>query len=368
MRNYARTGTVGWGGNQRANPMTSGTDGDAATAIPIRENTEAEHCEDASGVHLFVSPSVPVAGTPLRVLAVTDRPLAGELVVQATTNDEKVARTIHDEPAATSDVRHGGPPYFWFAEVSASRPVALSLAAPAAPPSAKGAVWPTRAAWSHDLENVYSAWIETLFDAPDAAMPSWSALHEVLRDRKRNLLFDAIEEQIRTRVDSVDSGRSWLATARTPVAMPGLAELFEASGAWEDFSTPSRDLRLLVAMDFALGSPAHVARRPTRYAMPIGKSATDVEKELEVVPLRALEEGRPIVGEVVTLAPRQDNPRVCDVKDSYRVPGAASAPAATPASARALAHKGPAKVATEAYRDGWDEIFGKKPTPPSAAN
>jgi hypothetical protein len=57
---------------------------------------------------------------------------------------------------------------------------------------------------------------------------------------------------------------------------------------------------------------------------------------------------------------------VCDVKDSYRVPGAASAPAATPA--RALAHKGPANVATAAYRDGWDEIFGKKPTPPSAAN
>jgi hypothetical protein len=86
------------------------------------------------------------------------------------------------------------------------------------------------------------------------------------------------------------------------------------------------------------------------------------DEKVEVGELRALEEGRPIHGEVVTLAPRKDNPRVCDVKDSYRAP-AATGPAL------ALTHKGPAKVATEAYRDGWDEIFGKKPpAPPSAAN
>ena len=86
------------------------------------------------------------------------------------------------------------------------------------------------------------------------------------------------------------------------------------------------------------------------------------EEKVELGELRALEEGRPIVGEVVTLAPRKDNPRVCDVKDSFHAPGAAAGPAL------ALAHKGPAKVATEAYREGWDEIFGKKPTPPAAAN
>ena len=78
------------------------------------------------------------------------------------------------------------------------------------------------------------------------------------------------------------------------------------------------------------------------------------EEKVEVGELRALEEGRPIVGEVVTLAPRKDNPRVWDVKDSFRAPGSAG--------------KGPAKVATEAYRDGWDEVFGKKPAPPSAVN
>jgi hypothetical protein len=86
------------------------------------------------------------------------------------------------------------------------------------------------------------------------------------------------------------------------------------------------------------------------------------EETLEAGELRALEEGKPITGEIVTLSPRKDNPRVCDVKDSYRPPSLSAA------THKALAHKGPAKVATEAYREGWDEIFGKKPAPPSAAN
>lgn len=74
------------------------------------------------------------------------------------------------------------------------------------------------------------------------------------------------------------------------------------------------------------------------------------EQKVETGELRALQEGRPITGEVVTLAPRKDNPRVCDVTASYRPP------------TMAVAHKGPANVATDAYRDGWDEVFGKKPS------
>ncbi|MBX3188849.1 MAG: hypothetical protein KF819_17655 [Labilithrix sp.] len=74
------------------------------------------------------------------------------------------------------------------------------------------------------------------------------------------------------------------------------------------------------------------------------------EERLETGELRAIAEGKPIVGEVVTLKPRDDNPRVCDVQESY----AAKAPAS---------HKGPAKVATQAYREGWDEIFGKRRDP-----
>src|SRR5262249_50244220 len=41
-----------------------------------------------------------------------------------------------------------------------------------------------------ETENLYSAWIEKLFDAPLEASLSWKALHEVLRDKSRNALFN----------------------------------------------------------------------------------------------------------------------------------------------------------------------------------
>ena len=52
------------------------------------------------------------------------------------------------------------------------------------------AIWPLRNSWNRGTENLYSAWIEKLFDAPLDAAPSWPALHEVLRDRSRNILFN----------------------------------------------------------------------------------------------------------------------------------------------------------------------------------
>lgn len=73
------------------------------------------------------------------------------------------------------------------------------------------------------------------------------------------------------------------------------------------------------------------------------------EERIETGELRNLEEGRPITGEIVTLAPRKDNPRICDVKESYRPPGT------SPKT------KGPGQVATKAYRDNWDQVFASRP-------
>ena len=91
----------------------------------------------------------------------------------------------------------------------------------------------------------------------------------------------ALEEQVRTRVKSVENGRKWLETAKTPASMPDGPEIFETSGAWEDFSTPSRDLRILIAVDVVRTFPARVARRPERFAMPAGHSPKEVEAELQ---------------------------------------------------------------------------------------
>ncbi|MDB4941085.1 MAG: hypothetical protein JWP97_619 [Labilithrix sp.] len=525
----------------------------AASPAPATP-ADPPRCEDASAVAIFVSPATPWTGAPLRVVAVSEKPLVGEL---------RVTGAKSPASPATSDARGGGPPYFWVAEIAgpqagaheatltqqacdpgknvAAKRIAVSASrpnAPAGPTKETDGIWPTYRAWNRSFEDLYSAWIERLFDAPDGEMPSWPALHEVLRDPKRNLLFDhlaagedssnattihpdcadlpyflrayfafklrlpfgvsecnrggggippsckkdvivtnedpaprtesapgdkpvppganavkafgnflrgtladkahsgsarqpfdepssdyypvplaaeslrpgtifadpyghvlmlarripqtserggqliavdaqpdgtvarkrywrgnflyatqpelggpgfkrfrpvarrkgklerladdaiaksaeygdlsreasaldvegfydrmddvlsprpldpqrammetlgALEEQVRTRVKSVDNGRRWLEGARAPAAMPEGPEIFETSGAWEDFSTPSRDLRMLIAVDVARGFPARVSRRPERYAMPVGHDAAEVSAELERV-------------------------------------------------------------------------------------
>jgi hypothetical protein len=66
-------------------------------------------------------------------------------------------------------------------------------------------------------------------------------------------------------------------------SMPDGPSIFETTGAWEDYSTPARDFRLLIAIDVVRGYPDRVVRRTARYAMPAGKSAEDVKSELQGV-------------------------------------------------------------------------------------
>jgi hypothetical protein len=91
----------------------------------------------------------------------------------------------------------------------------------------------------------------------------------------------ALEEQVKTRVISVDNGRKFLAGGKAAADMPDGAKIFETTGDWEDFSTPSRDLRLLIAIDVARSLPSRVARRPERFAMPAGKTTEQVQAELQ---------------------------------------------------------------------------------------
>jgi hypothetical protein len=185
-------------------------------------------CGDAGNVFVFVSPEHPVAGQPMRVVALADHLVDAQLSVATGTH----------APTVTGE-RHGGPPYYWLAEIEApstgrwkaslARDAACAAAstppassAPLAtkdivvfahrfgkPETPRTSLWFTHAAWSPSLENVYSAWIEHLFDAPLDAQPSWSALHEVLRDPSRNLLFNHLgiredEQNVVIRPDCAD--------------------------------------------------------------------------------------------------------------------------------------------------------------------
>jgi hypothetical protein len=126
-------------------------------------------------------------------------------------------------------------------------------------------------------QDQYAGGVEGFYDKMD------DVLSPAPLDPEQALLetIAALEEQVKTRVNSVDNGRKFLASGKPAADMPDGARIFETTGDWEDFSTPSRDLRLLIAIDVARGIPARVARRPERYAMPAGKAPEQVRAELE---------------------------------------------------------------------------------------
>jgi hypothetical protein len=131
----------------------------------------------------------------------------------------------------------------------------------------------------------YAGGVEGFYDKMDdvlspAPLDPTTALLETVQ---------ALEEQVKTRVVSVDNGRRFLASGEPAADMPDGAKIFETNGDWEDFSTPSRDLRLLVAIDVARALPSRVARRPTRYAMPAGRTAEQVQGDLESLLAKELE-------------------------------------------------------------------------------
>jgi hypothetical protein len=119
--------------------------------------------------------------------------------------------------------------------------------------------------------------IEDFYDRMDDVMSP--APLDPLRAMKEAIA--ALEEQVKARVTSVENGRKFQGSGRGEANMPDGAAIFETTGPWEDFSTPSRDLRLLIAIDVVRGFPDRVARRPDRYAMPRDKSVADVKAELQ---------------------------------------------------------------------------------------
>ena len=76
-------------------------------AADSRAQGSSGACEDAAEIAVLPSPIAPWKGAPLRVIFTAEKPLDGELSLIAP--DGSVA--------AKSRERHGGPPYFWFAEV-----------------------------------------------------------------------------------------------------------------------------------------------------------------------------------------------------------------------------------------------------------
>jgi hypothetical protein len=84
--------------------------------------------------------------------------------------------------------------------------------------------------------------------------------------RMQTSLVDALEESVQRRLSSVQNGEEFMnARGYAPIEMPRGAALFLTTGPWEDYSTPSRDMRLLISIDAVVSFPETVAAHPERF-------------------------------------------------------------------------------------------------------
>lgn len=160
----------------------------------------SSRCGEPRGVHLYSFPEHPIEGGALRFIAVSETPRDAVLVVESPSG-ERVASTKE---------RRGGPPYSWIVEVpwvrsgnysarlsvsgDATACVFSEVAAEGPPPRPRSStsLWPVDRVWDRDTENLYSVWVEKLFDDPLEESPSWNSLHAVTRDPARNFLIDSL--------------------------------------------------------------------------------------------------------------------------------------------------------------------------------
>lgn len=91
---------------------------------------------------------------------------------------------------------------------------------------------------------------------------------------------DSLLEQLETRVASVENGVDYFRKHAGVIPMPDGAALFETLGGWEDYSTPSRDMRLIIAMNALLDMPDRIVRHPELFLLH-GVAPQQAKTELE---------------------------------------------------------------------------------------
>ncbi len=98
-------------------------------------------------------------------------------------------------------------------------------------------------------------------------------------------LIKALHEQLLGRVKSVSTGEAYMQShPGAVIPMPSNSNaVFQTGGVWEDFSTPNRDLRLLIAMDAVLGFPERVATSPQDFKVSSSDTPEEIKKMLQKI-------------------------------------------------------------------------------------
>jgi hypothetical protein len=107
--------------------------------------------------------------------------------------------------------------------------------------------------------------------SPDAFYARMSALVNPLGlepERAYEATLDALVEQLETRVQSVDNGERFLREhPGTVIPMPNDAAIFQTTGPWEDYATPSRDFRLIIAINVLEALPSRIIEHPELFIL-----------------------------------------------------------------------------------------------------
>jgi len=101
---------------------------------------------------------------------------------------------------------------------------------------------------------------------------------------------DALVEQIETRVTSVDNGEAYFRkNPGSVITMPNGAAIFQTIGPWEDYSTPSRDMRLIIAINVLNALPGKIERHPELFLLN-GRSPEEAKAEIEQYHTKRIQE------------------------------------------------------------------------------
>jgi hypothetical protein len=170
----------------------------------------------------------------------------------------------------TNDTKSAGPGFKAFRPLARAAPGTL---APVPNAAIGGADDPAHAPFSNEQgklsPDAFYARMGTLINP--AGLEPTAAYAETL---------DALVEQLQVRVGSVDNGETFMRDNANPVVpMPEGAKIFETTGPWEDYATPSRDMRLIIAMNVLLGLPERVVRHPELFNLG-GRRPSDARDEL----------------------------------------------------------------------------------------
>ena len=87
-------------------------------------------------------------------------------------------------------------------------------------------------------------------------------------ERAYDAMLDALVEQLNTRVGAIENGNDWRQHhTQATIPMPAGPAIFETMGPWEDYATPSRDMRLLIAMNVLEQLPDRIVTHPDLFQL-----------------------------------------------------------------------------------------------------